>query len=136
MQRVDNWPLVLSHFIEARRSQPFEWGVNDCCLFASDWVRACTGIDPAEAIRGSYSSALSAARVISAHGGMIGIVQQLGEPLGMEPVHAWSAGRGDLVIQDNGKGASLGIVLGPCAAFVAADGLMFFPFSNSPCWKL
>lgn len=136
MRRVDNWPLVLAHFIEARRNQPFEWGVNDCCLFASDWVRACTGTDPADGIRGTYASALSAARVISAHGGMIGLVQKLGEPLGMNPVHALSASRGDLVIQDNGKGASLGIVLGPCAAFVAAEGLMFFPFPHSPCWKL
>lgn len=45
---------------------PFDWGTSDCAMFA-DVVKALTGFDPIEGIRG-YASELSAVRRLRAAG--------------------------------------------------------------------
>lgn len=136
MKRDPSWPTMLASFVETRRSQPFAWGSNDCCLFASDWIMLCTGFDPAEKIRGTYSTALGASRILRSLGGVQGVVTKLGEPLGLQPVNPQMAQRGDLTMQDNGQGSCLGIVLGQLAAFVGKNGLVFLPYSSAACWKV
>lgn len=55
---------------------PFAWGSNDCCLFAADCVKAVTGRDPAADLRGAYSDAAGAARMLAKLGGVDGIADQ------------------------------------------------------------
>lgn len=55
--------------LEQRAASPFEWGVTDCALWAFDAVRAATGRDPAADLRGTYSTALQAARKLQLEGG-------------------------------------------------------------------
>jgi outer membrane protein assembly factor BamA len=74
-------PAELVRFIEERRSQPFAWGANDCCLFAADWVARATGRDPAAHYRGTYSSGIGAQRIIDKAGGIL----ELARELGLEP---------------------------------------------------
>lgn len=50
------------------------WGVNDCCLFAADWVLGLTGIDPAARWRGTYRSEREAHRKIKAAGGFLAAI--------------------------------------------------------------
>lgn len=128
MSRDSLWPLLLTQFIEERRDVPFTWGRNDCCLFAADWVRLCTGSDPAAELRGKYSSALSAARILQKHGGVRGIIRTFGEPIGLHPIDGKFDQRGDLVVAETGNGESIGISIGTHAAFVGARGLLFAPF--------
>lgn len=128
MSRDHRWPELLTQFIEQRRRVPFAWGQNDCCLFAADWVHACTGHDPAQGLRGKYSTALGAARLLATHGGVRGIIRKFGEPLGLTPIDGKFDQRGDLVIADTGKGESIGVSIGTHAAFVGANGLLFAPF--------
>lgn len=95
MKQLD-WQLRLSEFVRTRAHMPFEWGTNDCCLFASDAVQAMTGDDHAVDLRG-YHSALAAARVIEQHGGLRQIATDaLGEP--HSPVFATV---GDVVLLEN-----------------------------------
>jgi hypothetical protein len=68
--RRDNWPDLLSVYIEEKRSEPFAWGSNDCCLFAADWVQIATGHDIAAQWRGSYTTALGARRALDEGGGI------------------------------------------------------------------
>lgn len=94
--RTTNWQAALSAFLAARRDAPFEWGSNDCCLFAADAVQAMTGSDHAAELRG-YGSALEAARLIEARGGLERIASDaLGEPVA--PVFA---SVGDVVLIEN-----------------------------------
>ena len=139
MKRASNWPTIFAAFIERKRSEPFAWGSNDCCLFASDWVLAATGIDPAQSFRGKYATALGAARFLKANGGVRGIMREIGEPLGMVRVDATKVQRGDLVIADTGNGESIGICAGSHATFVGKDGLLFAPFDfqrAAHCWRV
>ncbi len=50
--------------VAARRGQPFQWGENDCALFACDLVEAATGVDYAAPFRGRYRTAAGAARAL------------------------------------------------------------------------
>ena len=131
--RRDNWPNLLAQFIEQRREQPFAWGVNDCCIFAADWVQLCTGEDYAKAWRGRYSTPINARRFLNEAGG----VEALVEALGLQRIESPLAGRGDIVAQETGRGMTLGICLGETTAFVAKAGLVFGPISNvETAWRI
>jgi hypothetical protein len=119
--RKENWPDLLAEYVDKRRKEPFAWGSNDCCLFAADWVQACTGTDYASAWRGRYTGKLGAARFLDEAGGLGALV----DSLGMERVLPSQAGRGDVVMQEAGRGPSLGICLGASTAFVNDNGLIF-----------
>ena len=77
-QRSADWPERLADMIEQRRSEPFAWGANDCCLFPADVVRAMTGFDFAAAWRGQYDSAIGAQRQLDEAGGMVALVTEIG----------------------------------------------------------
>jgi len=111
---------------------PFEWGSNDCCLFAADWVHRVTGRDPAAPYRGTYSSGVGAQRIIDQAGGIL----ELARELGLEPKPIALAQRGDVIARDTGNGIGLGVCIGSTAAFVARDGLEFVDLNNASCWGL
>ena len=131
--RRDNWPNLLAQFIEQRREQPFAWAVNDCCIFAADWVETCTGVDYAQTWRGRYSSGLGAVRFLDEAGG----VEALVDALGLQRVTPQQAGRGDIVAQEAGRGITLGICLGVTTAFATKNGLAFGSIANAEkSWKV
>jgi hypothetical protein len=134
MRRHNNWPTLLAAFIEERRHSPFAWGSNDCCLFAADWIRRACGVDFAEDLRGTYASALSAARVLRKNRGVIGLAAHRAR-LESKPLDLVQ--RGDLVGFQVLGGIALGICLGHRGAVVGANGLEF-PEMNRACaaWKV
>jgi hypothetical protein len=139
MSRYPNWPDLLAGFIEARRSRPFEWGVNDCCLFAADWVALATGKDPAAELRGTYSTALEAHRHITAAGGLAALAEDALTRNGFSRVDASLVGRGDLIIRDGGDGDCVGVIIGGHAAFVSTEGLRFVSIADqvdARFWKI
>jgi hypothetical protein len=129
--RRDNWPDLLAAYIESKRSEPFAWGSNDCCLFAADWVQIATGHDIAAQWRGSYTTALGARRALDEGGGIEALVEQAG---GIR-IETGLAQRGDLVAQESGNGVALGICLGVVAAFISSDGVHFFPIHEASIWR-
>ena len=134
MRRHDNWPTLLVAFIEERRHAPFAWGSNDCCLFAADWIRRACGVDFAGGLRGTYASALSAARVLRNQGGVFDLAA-LRAGLERKPVELVQ--RGDVVGFEVPGGVALGVCLGSVGAVVGATGLQF-PEMNRACaaWKV
>ena len=102
---------LLDAFLEARRERPFEWGVHDCCTFASDWVLACTGYDPMADLRGRMT-ALAAMRQMRDLGGFRAVgVQRLGPS-----IPAVMAQVGDVCLVPSGrrKGRGSGYSFGIC----------------------
>lgn len=98
MRRPD-WMVRLSALVLIWRVTPFQWGVHDCCTMAADVVEACTGVDVMGQLRGTYSTALGAARTIE---GMGGIEQVLADRLGaLVPVVM--AQTGDIGLCDDGR---------------------------------
>lgn len=56
MERRPDWTERLGRALRERLSAPFEWGVNDCAIFAADCVLAQTGVDLANGLRGEYAN--------------------------------------------------------------------------------
>lgn len=116
MIRISNWETALSEYINVMRHAPFEYGVNDCCMFAAGAVEAMTGIDAMAEFRGKYDSALSAAKALRDIGK--GSLEATIDDKFPEVVIS-QAKRGDIALFDD----SLGIVSGSFAWFVSDDGL-------------
>lgn len=71
--------------VAQRMREPFAWGAHDCCLFAADAVLALTGQDHAAGLRGTYTDAMGAVRVLQQLGGLRAVAGRVGPrvaPLG------------------------------------------------------
>ncbi|MCR5864645.1 DUF6950 family protein [Aquincola sp. J276] len=101
--RLRDWQGRLGACLAERWARPFEWGVQDCCLFAADCVAAVTGEDPAADLRGQYASAVAALRLQQALGGPEAIAASR---LGAE-VPVLMAQVGDVGITDGVEGNDL-----------------------------
>lgn len=95
MVRLEGWPLLLSRFIRTRREMPFEWGKNDCLIYAADAVQTITGKDPAKQWRG-YSTFEEAQTILKDNGGMEALITKaMGFPPHTVPL---MARRGDVAL--------------------------------------
>lgn len=61
---------TLAAWLDQAVDTPWAWGSHDCTIWPANWVRACGSPDPAEAWRGRYRTAIGAARLVNAAGGM------------------------------------------------------------------
>jgi hypothetical protein len=120
--RLHDWQLRYADFARERAAMPFAWGANDCCLFAADAVLAMTGVDHGAQLRGTYSTALGAARVLEEHGGVAGLATAaLGAAL--PPA---LAGVGDVVLVETGGRDALAICNGTSVIGAGESGLVSF----------
>ncbi|WP_417656195.1 DUF6950 family protein [Pseudidiomarina aestuarii] len=122
--RVKDWPTRLIQLLQQRRTMPFEWGVNDCCLFAADAIEAVTGEDPAPEFRDRYSTELGSMRVLKREG-YESIEAVLRAKLG-EPNPRQAPARGDIVLVDYMGTLTVGVYFN-CAWVLSEDGLVQAP---------
>lgn len=120
------WPDLLADYLGARLAMPFTWGSHDCCMFAAEWVRICTGEDFAKGYRGKYRSEAGALKLLKRDGGVVGIAKKHLQPVPINFAH-----RGDLVVykDPSRKGPAwaintLGILTGESAAFATPEKLL------------
>jgi hypothetical protein len=129
MARCNNWPKKLAEWWAQKQAAPFVWGVNDCCLAACDWLAACVGEDPARVLklRGKYRTAVGAAKVLKARGGVRGIAEAWCKRKGWGEVPVLCAQRGDLALVAMPEGEALGVVGGALVGVPGKDGLATVP---------
>lgn len=125
--RIEGWEKLLSEYLEAQATVPFEWGVSDCLMFAADAVKLITGIDPAEEARGRYNDVKSAA-ILSIE---TGIKTEEIFDRHFERGDVAFSHRGDIVLKETDRGATFGIVYGGKAVFkVDGVGLSYEPLMS------
>lgn len=128
--RIPTWENALSNYIAEKRHEPFEYGVNDCCLFAAGAVLQITGEDPMPEFRGKYDSLKGSLTVIKEIGA--GTLEATLDGKFPE-VAIGHAQRGDLAFFDG----SVGVVMGGFAYFVSDDGLEKIPRAMwDKCWSV
>jgi hypothetical protein len=135
MKRRSDWPEKLFEIFEARKGDPFKWGINDCVMFAADVVQAMTDTDLAEQFRGTYSDEIGAKRLLKGLGGIDSLVSsKLGAPM----ISPLVAQRGDVVlIESHGDGPSLCIVTGMLAWGPGEEHLVSFPVAGAlKAWRV
>jgi hypothetical protein len=121
--RFQNWEKLLNDYLS--QVGPFEWGANDCCLFAANGVFAITGEDYAKPYRG-YKTAKGALGKLKD----IGVDGVATKALG-EPKPPTLAKRGDVVSFESGNGLALGLCIGAKIAAVGQDGLIMLPMNQA-----
>ena len=109
--RASNWEELLYSYIEEQNKKPFVWGVNDCCLFAAEWLKRCIEID----LLNEYpcTTAKEALKILSDNNGVDGIADKY-----LDSISVNLAKRGDLVMCSvDGKRDGLGICVGKISVF-------------------
>lgn len=131
--RTEDWQLKIADVFIERIAMRFQWGINDCCLFAADCFYAATGTDPAGEFRGEYTDAISAARVLSRLGGLEVIAAK---NCGPEILPSQSS-FGDIGLVDNAGRPCLSVFGGEYFHAPGDDGLKIFPLDNClRAWRL
>jgi len=120
MSRLPDWPERLELVLDAHRDAPFEWGENDCLLFAGRAIEAVTGDNPAQAVQGTYSTARGATKALWARG-----FKNVGDALAdlYPEISPAMAQRGDLAVVTEGEMTAAGVVVGERVAVLAPAGL-------------
>lgn len=133
VKRKRNWAYILKKAIDKKGKQDFEWGTNDCALFASDILHSLTGTDPASWFRGKYSSEKGAYKALKRspfsdnekgfNPLFSTVVKNLASKNNMEAVELNYIQRGDLCLVKNHDDLySMGIFGGDGAIVVSRDG--------------
>lgn len=121
--RPENWPERLSAYIAQASEQGFEWGTNDCLMFAANWMMELCGADPASELRGKYDDEASALRTLKETGAESyeALCHSLIEGMGYSSAGPLALHRGDLCIapSETEFGVMLGIVADSRAAFLS-----------------
>ena len=125
--RVEGWEKRLAAFIEARRTMPFAWGVNDCVSFGIDAVAAITGVTTR---RVTWTTAREALAAVDAAGGLAAALTAI---LGTPHDNWRRARRGDVVLTatndlEGGRGPVM-ICLGEQIAGPGVEAMQMLPVS-------
>lgn len=107
--RCAGWDVALVDALAMHQQATFEWGVSDCLTMIADARKAVTGIDPMEAIRGTYASKAGATKALKAAG-----FKSVAEALEatFEPIATGVARRGDFGVVDTPDGPAAVIFMG------------------------
>lgn len=78
--------LTLPAFLALAKSREWRTGEWDCMLACADWIRARTGIDPAEPWRGQYSDPASRTALLRREGiGLTRLAKRAVALAGLQP---------------------------------------------------
>jgi hypothetical protein len=139
VKRISNWEAALAEWQQTAVTRAFAWGRWDCAMASCSAVLALTGLDPAMALRGTYSTEAEAVKILGAQG-LGGFAAAIAHLCGMAEVLPTFAHRGDIVLVDNNRpGGALGIVdlSGRFAWCVLEHGMVRIPMGRwLRAWKV
>ncbi len=127
-----DWQRRLIDVIKAAEKRPFLWGEHDCCLFAADCAQAMCGEDFAAGLRGTYSTANGARRVLLTNGGSLEKVLLRH----LEEVPVKMAQRGDIAVVVSGGRRCAGVVFGGAVFVPGEGGLVRMTAKPESVWRV
>jgi hypothetical protein len=124
--RPDGWEEALARAIERHSLLPFEWGVSDCFMMATDAAEAATG-SPVLAEYRRYTTEVGAARVMRRAG-----VEDVGNILALHltPIAPALAQRGDLGVIERDGTIAAGVFTSFGFAVKAQHGVFYEPVTS------
>ena len=122
----EGWRKSLDAFITSRLNEPFKWGTNDCVMFAADAIIAMGGEDHAKQVRGTYSTAIEAERMLKDMGGLLRLASSAGTE--RPPLMSVS---GDVGLVSDGDRQLLAVCIGTAWIAPGATGLSVIPFESA-----
>ncbi|MDX0759812.1 hypothetical protein GOD80_26170 [Sinorhizobium medicae] len=119
----------------------FRWGGiagDDCTTFCGTWLHESVGVDPAEAYRGTYSTAEGAHGILSQAGGLVAFAAAALEPLGFVRTADLQDGDVGVVLAPAGMAAVkevCAIRFGPLWALLAPSGVIAKKLDHVAAWR-
>lgn len=119
----------------------FRWGGvagDDCTTFCGTWLRECIGFDPAQAYRGSYSTADGAHEILERSGGLVSFAAAALEPMGFTRTDEPRDGDVGVVLAPAGIDKVkevCAIRFGPLWAILAPSGVIAKKLSHVAAWR-
>lgn len=113
--RIDGWENILYDYLNKSKDLCFEWGANDCALWASSFVDLITGSNYASDWRGLYNTEEGAASLMAERG--FANCEAIADNYLQEKILKL-ASRGDLVLHETG---ALGICAGRISYFLTPN---------------
>ncbi len=141
LKRFEDWTVRLDAYLIWIGEYAFEWGTQDCALFACNVVRELTGTDIAKQFRGKYHTKAGAYAALKkfAGGGLEAIAVKIAAEYEMEEVPVRMAQRGDIVLLEGTEGPTLAIVCldGTHVTAPGPTGLVRWPVEKgSRAWRV
>lgn len=131
MPKLADWEDRLTHLITEVRKLKFAWGKLDCCMWASACVEAQTGADLGADLRGTYSDAAGAARLLRRLGGLRALGARVGPA-----VPPLMARFGDIGLVRSNRKPVLALCAGPVWLVITSQGLLNAPLEAAiNCWR-
>lgn len=133
----------LGAFLALQHRRRAELGVSDCTLTAADWVLMARGVDPAAGLRGRYHDADGARAIVRAHGGLLGLVREMVEAVGL--TETFSPEEGAVGVLDLSArmiralpvvGGCVGIRRGGAWAVKSAMGVAYLDVPHIVAWAI
>lgn len=94
MVRIEGWEIKFSEYLKNAKSFSFEWGRNDCVLYAVKAAEVITGENTYKEYLG-YSNEVEARKIIEDNGGFESLISK---HFGYAHSNILKARRGDLVL--------------------------------------
>jgi hypothetical protein len=126
--RLPDWKSRLLDYLNDAVRRPFGYGTHDCCLFAAGAVEATTGIDPAAAFRGRYSTLKGGIKAVRKAGFSDYVGMAIAQ---LDSVHASCATPGDLAVIDTPNGPVLGVVQGEGVYVLGVERMGLMPVASA-----
>lgn len=126
VRRVENWPRLLSEYVNDARKLKFKWGENDCLQYSAKWVEVATGSNFYSSYP-EYSTKEDAQEILIANGGITKIVNSA---LGSGHRDYKKASRGDVALVKTPE-LTMGIVAddGVTISVLSENGETRYPVS-------
>lgn len=131
--------MDLRDYLEACCRRRWAWGSHDCTLFAADWVRFATGVDPAAGWRGRYADASQCRALLGAAGGLEIVVTRAMAGMGFAEVAAALTGDVGLVrapTEIDGMGVVAAIRQGDLWVVRSIRRVIAAPFPMLRAWRV
>lgn len=127
LSRLPHWHESLKLYLDRVSEEPFKWGEHDCLNFAAGAVKAMTGVDLMDGMKGAYSSEEEALQFLRDNGYKT-VRNAVSKKLG-KAVHPAYAGKGDIVWREDAK--QVGVCVGTHSWFVGEEPVMLFTDGTS-----
>ncbi|PWE29960.1 hypothetical protein DDZ14_16085 [Maritimibacter sp. 55A14] len=124
--KLPDWRPRLLAYVTAAAREPFVPGTHDCALFAAGAAEAQTGRDPAEGLRGTYSTLTEGLRRLGALGHADHVEMAAAH---FAEVPASFAQVGDLAVVATDEGDALGVVQGEAVYVLQKSGIAMVPLT-------
>ncbi len=101
IKKID-WAEKLAAFFAAQRGETFAYGLNDCCLFVANGIKAMTGADLMADYRDRYASEEDIRKIVEEEKSacLTALIRRRLREAGLRLKEKTFAGRGDIALLD------------------------------------